>query len=364
MSLTTDLTGYKASLSRLKDNKISALCYEAEAYTDNEADSPVSYDYSNKNNIPSETTSDTKLTDEQVNKGFRQTIPALPKMFINHFFGRVSYNLNKNVDFLYDFLDLLINSIGTSNGLAELDSYGRVKPSQISERLMAYKGAWSASNNTPYLVDGIGETGDVYLCNTEGTVNFGHGNIRFLVNDRVAYNGLVWQRLKAGNVRKVSSVEPSTQTGNVNLASQQDITKIVSGDKLNILFPQRLGEFWKRSNTTVTLSAQTSIYKMQLYLNVDSSGIHWSIDNSNWYTVEGTAGISFSCIAYGNGVWIATAGNEGIWKSKGGINWERAYRANNVSFDLVNYDSDNSRFLVSDSDSGIWYSDWACLATE
>lgn len=364
MSLITDLTSSKTGLSQLKANKVSALCYEAEAYTDNEAGSPVSYDYSNKNNIPSKATSDTKLTDEQVNKGFRQTIPALPKMFINHFFGRVSYNLNKNVDLLYSFLDLLINSIGASNGIAELDSYGRVKPSQISEQLMRYKGAWSASDNTPHLADGTGETGDVYLCNTAGTVNFGHGNISFLVNDRVAYNGSIWQRLKAGNVRKVSDVEPSAQTGNADLASQQDITKLISASKLSVLLPQKLGEFWKIGNIVTTFSASTSIRKMNLYIEVSSSGIIYSTDAFYWNTVKGTEGIAFSSIAYGNGVWIATAGNEGIWKSEGGINWKRVYRANNVSFDIVKYDSDNSRFLVLDSESRVWYSDWTCLATE
>ena len=100
---------------------------------------------------------------------------------------------------------------------------------------MTYKGGWSASTNTPHLVNGTGTLGDVYLCSDEGIVNFGSGNIHFYPNDRVVYNGSVWQRIPAGSVKSVCTVLPSIN-GNVNLTLQPDVYKILNQRVLNGLF--------------------------------------------------------------------------------------------------------------------------------
>lgn len=59
---------------------------------------------------------------------------------------------------------------------------------------MEYKGIWDGSTNTPTLVDGVGNAGDVYNCNIAGTVNFGSGAIAFSVGDFAVYSGSVWQK--------------------------------------------------------------------------------------------------------------------------------------------------------------------------
>jgi hypothetical protein len=101
---------------------------------------------------------------------------------------------------------------GNANGYASLDSLGKVPISQLPSSLMEYKGMWNAATNTPTLANGTGDTGDVYICNVAGTVNFGAGPITFAVGDYVIYSGTIWQR-SSGAVGTVTSVAASI-TGN------------------------------------------------------------------------------------------------------------------------------------------------------
>ena len=107
---------------------------------------------------------------------------------------------------------------GVANGVATLDSTGRIPYSQMPESAMEFKGEWNANTNTPHLQDGTGTNGDFYVCTVGGTVNFGTGgvtrNITFYPNDRVIYEGTSqqWFRLPAGEVRTVNG-----QSGDVVL---------------------------------------------------------------------------------------------------------------------------------------------------
>lgn len=103
----------------------------------------------------------------------------------------------------------LRSEIGVSNGYASLDSTGKVPVSQLPASLMEYKGMWNASTNTPTLANGTGDTGDVYICNVAGSVNFGAGSISFAVGDYVIYSGSIWQR-SSGAMGTVTSVAALT----------------------------------------------------------------------------------------------------------------------------------------------------------
>jgi hypothetical protein len=97
---------------------------------------------------------------------------------------------------------------GNANGYASLDSGGKVPISQLPSSIMEYKGMWSAATNTPTLANGTGDTGDVYICNSPGSVNFGAGAITFAIGDYVIYSGSIWQR-SSGAVGTVTSVAAS-----------------------------------------------------------------------------------------------------------------------------------------------------------
>ena len=137
-----------------------------------------------------------------------------------------------------DLNDVIIGTSGVlsslafnvSNGVPKLDVNGKILVSQLPNSVMEYLGTWNAATNTPFLVNGTGNAGDVYLCNVAGTVDFGAGPISFVVSDQVIYSGTIWQKASGSN-GTVTSVgltstgndaititgSPITTSGNINL---------------------------------------------------------------------------------------------------------------------------------------------------
>jgi len=93
---------------------------------------------------------------------------------------------------------------GANNGVATLDAGGKIPASQLPNTVMEFKGTYDASTNTPTLVNGTGNSGDVYLVSVAGTQDFGAGNITFAVGDWVLYSGAIWE--KSVNSNSVVSV--------------------------------------------------------------------------------------------------------------------------------------------------------------
>jgi hypothetical protein len=116
-------------------------------------------------------------------------------------------------DDLADYIPL--TQKGDPNGVATLDSAGKVPVSQLPNSVMEFQGAWNANTNTPTLADGVGNAGDVYRVSVEGTQDLGSGNITFYVGDFVIYSGSVWQRSPMAD----GVVSVNTQVGAVVLDS-------------------------------------------------------------------------------------------------------------------------------------------------
>jgi hypothetical protein len=141
---------------------------------------------------------------------------------------------------------------GNANGYASLDSGGKVPISQLPSSIMEYKGTWNASTNTPTLANGTGDTGDVYICNVAGTVNFGAGPLTFAVGDYVIYSGSIWQR-SSGAVGTVTSValtvggdaisvsgSPLTTSGTLGLTFNGTTAQYIRGNGTLETFPTSL----------------------------------------------------------------------------------------------------------------------------
>jgi hypothetical protein len=89
----------------------------------------------------------------------------------------------------------LLSEKGQVNGYAELDGDGKVPSSQLTIDAFQYLGTYDANTNTPTLIDGTGNTGDLYRVTVAGTQDFGSGNITFAVGDKVVYNpSSVWEK--------------------------------------------------------------------------------------------------------------------------------------------------------------------------
>lgn len=130
MSLRTDLDAIKTIEQGIVNNKVSRFAYEQSAYNSNTVDGVIDYDPDRAQNIPVSSPSITKMNQTVISKGYRSQASSLTRMFIDHFFGRVSYNLNKAHDNFLNLVNLLYNAVGTSGGLATLDSNQELTASQ------------------------------------------------------------------------------------------------------------------------------------------------------------------------------------------------------------------------------------------
>lgn len=89
---------------------------------------------------------------------------------------------------------------GSAGGVATLDSNSKIPASQLPNSVMELKSEWNAATNTPALVNGAGNPGDVYECTAPGTTNFGDGNITFALGDWAVYSAAgKWHRSQNTN---------------------------------------------------------------------------------------------------------------------------------------------------------------------
>jgi hypothetical protein len=122
-------------------------------------------------------------------------------------------------------------AFNVANGVPKLDVNGKILVSQLPNSVMEYQGTWNAATNTPTLVNGTGNQGDVYLCNVAGTVNFGAGPIAFVVGDQVIYSGTIWQRA-SGSTGTVTSVAVTESGDSLNITG----SPITTSGTINIGF--------------------------------------------------------------------------------------------------------------------------------
>ena len=149
----------------------------------------------------------------------------------------------------------VVNALGINvpSGIPQLDGSGKILVSQLPNSVMEYKGSWNAATNTPTLVNGTGNAGDVYLCEVAGTVNFGAGPITFAVGDQVIYSGAIWQRASGatGTVTSVAVTEsgdaltitgsPITTSGTINIGFAGTSGQYVNGAGGLTTFPSLTG---------------------------------------------------------------------------------------------------------------------------
>lgn len=113
---------------------------------------------------------------------------------------------------------------GVANGVATLDSAGKVPIGQIPDAVIGalnYQGTWNASTNSPTLTSSVGTKGFYYVVSVAGTTNL-NGVTDWQIGDWAVYNGTAWQ--KVDNTDGVTSV--NGYTGAVVL-TQPDIAGTV-----------------------------------------------------------------------------------------------------------------------------------------
>lgn len=245
-TLNEDLSAIKTVEDTLTSNKVARFAYTDLAYTNNDANGVAEYNVNNEQNIPVATANVMKVNDTVLSKGYRAQASSVTRMLLNHFLGRLSYNLNKVNDNMSNLLATLISHRGTANGLATLDADGRIPYSQLPESAVELKGYWNANTNTPTLADGTGDDGDEYYVDVAGSQDLGSGTQYFNIGDRVLYIDGVWKNINSTAVKSVNSVLPNAQgnvtildnvvnTGDSDSPEEDGTEKFTTGGAFNLL---------------------------------------------------------------------------------------------------------------------------------
>jgi hypothetical protein len=173
---------------------------------------------------------------------------------------------------------ILTSQKGVANGVASLDSGGKIPSAQLPSTVMDYKGNYDASTNTPTLVDGTGNAGDVYRVNVAGSQDFGSGPQTLAVGDWVVYSGTIWE--KSSNSNAVMSVNGFT--GTVVLST----TDIAEGS--NLYYTTARFNTALASKSTTDLAEGTNLYYTAARFNTAFSGKSTSdlAEGSNLYFTD------------------------------------------------------------------------------
>ena len=352
MAITQDLNTLKAKEQGLTQNKVSRFAYTQNAYDNDTVTGVSDYVPSRDMNVPLGTAEIMKVNSTIPDKGWRAQASALTRMLMNHFLGRISYNLNKAHDNFLSFLTSLQGSLGTANGIATLDENGRIPYSQLPESAIEYKGTWNADTNTPTLVDGTGTLGDMYIVSVAGTQNLGSGTISFDVGDRVLYDGSVWQQLSSGgNVASVNGVLPDPLTKNVEVK-----TNNIETLSLEVPDVTNLGKTWTQSNKTDN-SFFSVYYADGIWVagSDSNTGLWWSNDGKTW-TQSNKTDNNFFSVYYADGIWVAGSDSRtGLWWSNDGKTWTQSNKTDNSFYPV--YYADGIWVAGSYLNTGLWYSE-------
>ncbi len=210
--------------------------------------------------------------------------------------------------------------LGGANGVATLDSSGKVPVSQLPSSVVTYLGTWNAATNTPTLANGTGDAGDMYLCNVAGTVNFGAGPITFAVGDWVLYGSGTWQKSNGqnGTVTSVAVTEsgdaltitgsPITTAGTINIGFAGTSAQYVAGNGSLITFPSLTGYV---PYTGATADVDLDTFK----LNASSLGI------------KGTAGAGHLGLKHQSASATASASESSLFAD---VNGDLAWKNDNL----------------------------------
>ena len=359
-TLNEDLASIKEVEDTITANKVANFAYTNKAYTDNDANGVIEYDVSKEQNIPSSDASILKVNETVLQKGYRAQASSVTRMLLNHFFGRVSYNLNKVNDCVSNLVATLSSHLGKANGIATLDNDGHIPYSQLPESAVEYKGNWNADTNTPQLADGTGNLGDLYIVSVAGRQDLGSGEVNYLVGDRIIYNqNNIWEKLSGGSVRSVENRLPDA-SGNISLpvgiytkglVKQSDpiiefnkyskltgvpyINRIIYANSMFVAVGGNVrsrsyivtstdGITWTSRTSPVSDELRAIVYANGMFVAVGYNGtIVTSTDGITWTKQNSTVTSVFLAIAYGNGMFVAVGSSGTIVTSTDGITWTK-----------------------------------------
>jgi len=175
----------------------------------------------------------TKIADGSVSNTQFQHLTGVSSNIQTQIDGKAASSHTHLSDEVTDLIPVVDSRIqsqkGVANGLATLNSNGKIPSSQISiEGDLVYLGSWDAITNTPTISSGIGVKGQVYLVKTAGTVNV-DGENSWAVGDSLIFNGTAWEKFTSAiRVNTVAGRQGDVVLSAADIASGQFADALVS----------------------------------------------------------------------------------------------------------------------------------------
>lgn len=122
-------------------------------------------------------------------------------------------------------------AIGSANGIASLDSGGKVPIAQLPAAVagaMSYQGTWNATTNSPTITSSTGTQGYFYKVATAGTTTI-DGHSHWNVGDLIVFDGTVWDKID-GLESEVISVAGKTGVVTLVVADVSGAAPLISPD--------------------------------------------------------------------------------------------------------------------------------------
>lgn len=323
-TLSEDLTAIKNVEDTLIANKVARFSYTDTAYANDDANGVDSYNFNNEQNIPNPTTTVLKVNSTVLDKGYRAQASSITRMLINHFFGRVSYNLNKINDNMSALIATLRSHTGTANGIATLDSNSLVPYTQL-----------------PVLAKSVCEI----VADSNREVDLTQQTDLTKILNKNLINQIFGTRL--GRVWANGTGFPNN-VGIQSIYYANGIWVGASGDARKGLWWSEDGKTWYQGtsdNQYMTSCGFTSVYYANglwcacgTYPPFGSSGgvgMFWSVDGKTWTLATSGQGVSFRKVLYANGLWVAVSGTiseQGIWWSEDGDTWTQCTDGSTFGF--------------------------------
>lgn len=139
---------------------------------------------------------------------------------------------------------------GAVNGVCPLNGSGKIDSTYLTVEAMEYKGTWNANTNTPTLADGVGNTGDVYLVSVAGTQDLGSGSVSYEVDDRIIYDGSVWDKWTSSGDFAAKDLSNLTSPTAINQDLLPDVDDSRTIGSQSLAFTSMTARLLNAANTT------------------------------------------------------------------------------------------------------------------
>lgn len=333
---------------KLAQNKMANFAYDDYAYSHDIVNGVSTYDYNQHNNIPIADINLLKINYSVSAKGFRSVVSVLPRMLVNHMFGRISYNLNKVVDLLTTMLSSFLQYLGKPYGIATLDENGRIPYSQLPLSVVEYKGAWNAQTDSPKLSPDRAIKGYTFT----SLLTTASGALHFIAG---AESHGLWG---SADGKAWADISPSG-------ASYYNFQCAATDGNITVVGALYHGLYWSTDRKTWTPMSTTSM-QLWTFRDIqfadgvwiacsDQHGICYSLDGKNWTQSSSADSTSFNKVLFADAKWVACSEGNGLWYSEDdGNSWTKATGTSFTSHYNVIF---ASGIWVTTSNYGTWWSE-------